>query len=323
MPHVGNYLGAISNWKRLQDEAANRESVLFSVVDMHSLTTEAGREDLLQNTRNTLATLLACGIDPERSILYNQSRVSGHAELCWILTTLAPMSELRAMTQFKDKSSGSNIVLTGLFTYPVLMAADILLYQATHVPVGDDQVQHLELARVLADKFNRIFCTERGHASLFPIPNVLHTEARRVMSLRDANKKMSKSDPAASSRIDLSDSPTEISKKIQKAKTDSINGIQYDPTNRAELANLIDLYSAFTNLSPQEIETRHQNHNMLQFKNALSDAIIAKIGPISAKLETLKKDTIYLDHVAEMGAKSANEQAAETMQIVRARVGYL
>jgi tryptophanyl-tRNA synthetase len=290
---------------------------------MHSLTTEAGRVDLLENTRNTLATLLACGIDPERSILYNQSRVSGHAELCWILTTLTPMSELRAMTQFKDKSAGSSITLTGLFTYPVLMAADILLYRATHVPVGDDQVQHLELARTLADKFNRVFCVERGYDPLFPIPNVLHTESRRVMSLKDANKKMSKSDPASSSRIDLSDSPAEVSKKLRKAKTDSISGIQYDHTNRPELANLIDLYSAFSNLSPQEIEIKHQAHDMFIFKQALIDAVNATVGPISSKIELLKNDKTFLDHVADKGAKSANEQALATMRLVRPLIGYL
>ena len=233
------------------------------------------------------------------------------------------MSELRAMTQFKDKSAGSNIILTGLFSYPVLMAADILLYRATHVPVGDDQVQHLELARVLAEKFNRIFCTEHGREPLFPIPAVMHTPSRRVMSLKDANKKMSKSDPAPTSRIDLSDSPQEVSKKIQKAKTDSTLGIQYDPTNRPELSNLIELYSAFTSLTPNEIEAKHQAHNMSQFKQALADAINATVGPISVKIENLKKDTTYLDHVADMGAKAANEQAQSTLSLVRPLVGYL
>lgn len=233
------------------------------------------------------------------------------------------MSELKAMTQFKDKSSRSNIILTGLFTYPVLMAADILLYRATHVPVGDDQVQHLELARVLADKFNRIFCSELGHEPLFPIPKILHTETTRVMSLKDGTKKMSKSDPAPSSRIDLSDTAEEISKKIQKAKTDSFNGIQYDPLKRPELSNLLELYAAFTGLSPQEIATQHEHHDALTFKRALADAINATISPISSKLATLKNDHTYLEHVAELGSKSANEQAAATMHLIRSRVGYL
>lgn len=323
VPHIGNYLGAISNWKSLQDVSEHREDSLFCVVDMHSLTTEAGRADLETNTRNSLAALLACGIDPEKSVLYNQSRVSGHAELCWILTTLAPMSELRAMTQFKDKSAGSNIVLTGLFTYPVLMAADILLYRATHVPVGDDQIQHLELARNLAAKFNRIFCTEKGKDPLFPTPSVIHTAEKRVMSLKDAKKKMSKSDPAPSSRIDLSDSPAEVAQKIQKAKTDSISGITYEPETRAELANLIDLYSSFSHLTPQEIVERHQAHNIADFKKSLADAVNATIGPISTKLENLKKDTSYLDHIAAIGAKEANRQAQETMTLLRPLVGYL
>lgn len=323
VPHIGNYLGAISNWKKLQEEAKSKEDVIFSVVDMHSLTTESGRIELCRNTRASLATLLACGISPDKSILYNQSRVPGHAELCWILTTITPMSELRAMTQFKDKSAGSNIVLTGLFSYPVLMAADILLYRATHVPVGDDQVQHLELARVLADKFNRIFCKEHGHAPLFPIPQVLHTTSRRVMSLKDATKKMSKSDKAPSSRIELSDSKDTIARKIQKAKTDSIVGITYDPTNRPELANLIDIYSAFTSLPPQEIVTRHQTHSILNFKTALSDAIISTVGPISDSISKLQADPASLDHVADIGAKRANEQAQATLSLLRPLVGYL
>lgn len=289
---------------------------------MHSLSTEAGRKDLSLNTRATLSTLLACGIDPEKSILYNQSRVPGHAELCWILTTLTPMSELRAMTQFKDKSAGSNITLTGLFTYPVLMAADILLYRATHVPVGDDQVQHLELARVIASKFNRVFCTEHGHAPLFPIPKVLHTATRRVMSFKDSQKKMSKSDPAPSGRIDLSDSPETITSKIKKAKTDSILGIQYDPEGRPELANLIDIYSAFSNMTPHEIASHHQSHNMGQFKQSLTDALLATLAPISANIAKINADTKYVDHVAEIGARSANLQAQETLSLMRPLVGY-
>lgn len=323
VPHIGNYLGAISNWRHLQDLSQKREDSLFCVVDMHSLTTEGGRVDLEQNTRNSLATLLACGIDPEKCVLYNQSRVPGHAELCWILTTLTPMSELRAMTQFKDKSAGSNIVLSGLFTYPVLMAADILLYRATHVPVGDDQVQHLELARALADKFNRIFCTEKGHEPLFPIPNIIHTTSRRVMSLKDSKKKMSKSDPAPSSRIELSDTPAEVTKKIQKAKTDSIVGITYDHDARPELANLIDLYSAFAHLSPEEIVNIHQAHNIIDFKKALAEAINAIVGPISTKLENFKKDPTYIDHIAAIGAKEANAQAQATLSLLRPLVGYL
>jgi tryptophanyl-tRNA synthetase len=233
------------------------------------------------------------------------------------------MSELKAMTQFKDKSASVNVVQAGLFTYPVLMAADILLYRATHVPVGDDQVQHLELARVIAGKFNRIFCTEHGHKALFPIPQVLHTTAKRVMSLKDASKKMSKSDPAPSSRIDLSDTPEQVRKKIQKAKTDSIVGIEYDPEKRPELANLIDIYSAFSSMTPQEIAIRHQSHNIIEFKTALSDTLLATLSPISTKIAKIKDDISYLDHVADVGAKSANLQAQETLHMMRPLVGYL
>ena len=249
--HLGNYLGAIRQWVALQYEA---EESLFCVVDLHALTVPQDPQALRQSTRDTVAAYIACGIDPKHSIIFHQSAIAEHSELAWLLSTLTPLGWLNRMTQFKEKAGKhkekSNL---GLYSYPVLMAGDILLYKATHVPVGEDQKQHLELTRDIAGLFNRQF------SETFPLPEpMILGEATRVMSLRDGTKKMSKSDASDNARIHLTDAPDVIMKKLQKAKTDSEEGINYDQENRPELANLIQLISAFTGETKDAIVAQHQ-----------------------------------------------------------------
>lgn len=269
---------------------------------------------------NMVATFLACGLDPEKSILYNQSRVPGHAELTWILTCLTPMGSLKVMTQFKEKTASKGMALTGLFSYPVLMAADIMLHKATHVPVGEDQTQHLELARTLADKYNRVYAEG---TDFFPIPNVLHTDVKRVMSLRDGTKKMSKSDPSEYSRINLSDSVDEIQKKIAKAKTDCTMGITYEPGTRPELANLLSIFSSLSGRSIDDIVNEYQSQDILKFKNALTDVVVDKVGTISKEYTKYKSDPSYLLQVLDTGSERARQSAAITMDEVRKQVGLV
>ena len=315
--HLGNLLGAILRWVRMQDEA----ECLFFLADLHALTVDVDPAQLHANVREMAAALIASGIDPARSILFRQSAVTAHAELSWILQGTARMGWLNRMTQFKDKSGkNKDSSSVGLFTYPVLQAADILVYQATHVPVGEDQKQHIELARDIALKFNNDFNTELFIA---PEPFIGGGTAARVMSLRDGSAKMSKSDPSDMSRINLTDSDDTIAQKVRKAKTDP----EPLPTDPAELAgrpearNLVGIMAAATGRSETEVLAEFAGQGFGAFKPALADALVALLAPLRNRLEDLRRDTAMLDrHLAE-GAERARALAAPTLAEAYRAVG--
>ena len=315
--HLGNLLGAILRWVRMQDEA----QCLFFLADLHALTVDVDPAELRANVREMAAALIASGIDPERAILFRQSAVREHSELAWVLQGTARMGWLNRMTQFKDKSGknkeGSSV---GLFTYPVLQAADVLLYNATHVPVGDDQKQHIELARDIALKFNNDFETE-----LFTVPEpfIGGGSAARVMSLRDGSAKMSKSDPSDMSRINLTDSDEAIAQKIRKARTDP-DPIDADPANlgdRPEARNLVGIYAAVTGTSVEAVTAQFAGQGFGAFKPALADALIALISPLREKLVHLRGDPAELDRILAAGADKARALAAPTLAQAYRAVG--
>ena len=315
--HLGNLLGAILRWVRMQDEA----ECLFFLADLHALTVYVEPKELESNIREMAAALIASGIDPKKSTLFRQSAIPAHSELTWILQGTARMGWLNRMTQFKEKSGkdreGSSV---GLFTYPVLQAADILLYRATHVPVGEDQKQHVELTRDIALKFNNDYDVE-----LFvpPEPFIGGGTAARVMSLRDGRSKMSKSDPSEMSRIHLTDSDETIAQKIRKAKTDPEplpdNAEELDP--RPEARNLVGIYAAVTGESVEQVLARFAGQGFGQFKPALGDALIALIAPIRSRLEKLRHDTDELDRLLAAGAERATEIGRPTLAAAKAAVG--
>ena len=315
--HLGNLLGAILRWVRMQDEA----QCLFFLADLHALTVDVDPAELRANVREMAAALIASGIDPERAILFRQSAVREHSELAWVLQGTARMGWLNRMTQFKDKSGknkeGSSV---GLFTYPVLQAADVLLYNATHVPVGDDQKQHIELARDIALKFNNDFENE-----LFTVPEpfIGGGSAARVMSLRDGTAKMSKSDPSEMSRILLTDSDEAIAQKIRKARTDP-DPIDADPANlgdRPEARNLVGIYAAVTGTSVEAVTAQFAGQGFGAFKPALADALIALISPLREKLVHLRGDPAELDRILAAGADKARALAAPTLAQAYRAVG--
>lgn len=312
--HLGNYLGAIRNWVDMQ----NDYDCIFCVVDLHAITVPQDPELLKKNTRETLAAFIACGIDPENTVLFNQSAVSGHAELTWYFNCITPLGWLNRMTQFKEKAGKQkdNAVL-GLYAYPVLMAADILLYKATHVPVGEDQKQHLELSRDIAGAFNRQF--KEDYFAL-PEPLILG-EATRVMSLRDGTKKMSKSDESDYSRVNLTDSADEIAKKFKKAKSDAEMEINYDPENRPEAANLITIYAALSGGSIKDIEQKFRSTGFAELKNELADLAVSQLEPISSEMNKLMDDEAYLDGILKTGAKKASEVAESNLKEIRELIG--
>lgn len=316
--HLGNYLGAIQNWTRLQNSLAPGDEALFSVVDLHSITTSAGRQNLRLNTFRIAAVLLACGLDPEKSIIFVQSRVSGHSQLHWLLSCLTPMFMLNNMTQYKDKVRQSHEPNLGLYAYPVLMAADILLYGTTHVPVGDDQDQHMQLARALAKKANLHWNTDH-----FIEPEMVTTRFSRVMSLTDSTKKMSKSDTKESSKLSLFDSPDVLAEKIKRAKTDSIDGVSYDETLRPEVANLINIFSAMAGRPNEDICAEFVRSNMLEFKLALTDVVISGLKPIYENLTRYEQDRAYVESVLEEGARKANAIAEENLRRINDILGAL
>jgi tryptophanyl-tRNA synthetase len=307
--HLGNLLGAILRWVRMQDEA----ECLFFLADLHALTVEVDPAQLRANVREMAAALIASGIDPERAILFRQSAVREHSELAWVLQGTARMGWLNRMTQFKDKSGknkeGASV---GLFTYPVLQAADVLLYHATHVPVGDDQKQHIELARDIALKFNNDFDTE-----LFTIPEpfIGGGSAARVMSLRDGSAKMSKSDPSDMSRINLTDSDEAIAQKIRKARTDpeplpsEIDGLG----SRPEARNLVGIYAAVNGGSVEAVLAEFAGQGFGTFKTALSDALIGLIAPLRERLIELRGNPDEIDRILAAGAAKATRLAAPTI----------
>jgi tryptophanyl-tRNA synthetase len=325
--HLGNYLGAIVKFVELQKEAP----CLFCVVDMHAITVWQEPDELLRNTREVTAAFLAAGIDPEKHIIFNQSHVSGHAELAWILICVARMGWLSRMTQFKEKAGKDREnASVGLFAYPCLMAADILLYRATHVPVGDDQKQHLELARDIAQKFNNDFAesaASHGHADgFFPLPEPLISgPATRVMSLRDGTKKMSKSEPSDMSRINLTDNADEIAKKLKKAKTDpeplpsDVEGLK----DRPDADNLVGIYAALARTDKASVLKEFGGAQFSKFKPALVELAVEKLAPIASEMKRISDDRAYIDEVLKDGGERANEIASKHLRVIKDIVGFL
>ena len=323
--HLGNYLGAIRNWVRMQDEMPDGGECLFFLADLHALSMPHSPQDLRRSTREMIAALVACGIDPEKSVLFNQAQVAAHAELQWLLSGTARMGWLNRMTQWKDKAGknreGASIAL---FTYPVLQAADVLLYQATHVPVGDDQKQHLELARDIAQKFNNDFASEDAPVFTLPEP-FIPPVAARIMSLRDGSAKMSKSDPSEMSRINLTDDADTIMKKVKKAKTDpeplpsEASGLD----GRPEALNLVTIYSALKMCSVDDVLGEFGGQGFGQFKPALGELLIEVLEPISTRFGQLTKDQTALDSILSDGASRAANLASPTLDAAYDALGLL
>ena len=335
--HLGNYLGAIRKFVALQES----HDCIYCVVDLHSITAQLVHADLKDQTRSITAAFLASGIDPTKHIVFNQSRVKAHAELAWIFNCVARIGWMNRMTQFKDKAGKDreNASL-GLLAYPSLMAADILAYRATHVPVGDDQKQHLELTRDIAIKFNNDFSHRIGELGVgvemmmgeetvngfFPLTEpLIEGPATRVMSLRDGTKKMSKSDPSDLSRINLTDDADGISKKIRKAKTDpeplpsDLEGLK----TRPEAENLVGIYAALADMSREAVIGEYGGQQFSAFKPALADLAVAKLAPIAAEMRRISADRAYVDAVLRDGGERAGAIAEETMRSVRDIVGFL
>lgn len=317
--HLGNYLGALKNWVKLQNDM----DAIFCVVDLHAMTIEHDPETLRNNIREVAAAYIAAGIDPDKNILFNQSAVSGHAELNWILACHTPLGWLNRMTQFKEKAGKQkdNAVL-GLYAYPVLMAADILLYKATHVPVGEDQKQHLELARDIAGAFNRYYKAD----GFFPLPEPqILGEATRVMSLRDGTKKMSKSDESEYSRINLTDDADTIALKIRKAKTDPepLPETVEELEKRPEANNLVTIYAALSDTTRAAVLAQFGGQQFSAFKGALADLSVAKLAPIAGEMNRLLDDKAELDRLLKKGADRAGEIAARTVNEVKDLVGLV
>ncbi|MAN79783.1 MAG: tryptophan--tRNA ligase [Rhodospirillaceae bacterium] len=317
--HLGNYLGAIRNWVHLQQDY---EDCLFCVVDLHAITVWQDPTQLRASTREVAAAMIAAGIDTEKSIIFNQSQVPAHAELAWIFNCVARMGWLNRMTQFKEKAGkNKENASVGLFAYPNLMAADILAYKGTHVPVGDDQKQHLELARDIAQKFNNDFGVD-----FFPVVEpLIFGEATRVMSLRDGSKKMSKSDPSDQSRITMTDDADAIAKKVRKAKTDpdalptSKDGFE----GRPEAANLMGIYAALSGQDLAQVIQDHGGHQFSQFKQDLADLMVDKLQPITTEMRRLADDPGYIDGVLKRGAEKARALSEPIMAEVHDIVGFL
>ena len=317
--HLGNYLGAIRNWVKMQDEMDADSQCFFFLADMHSITVHEAREQRIRNVRDMAAALVAAGIDPDRSVLFNQARVPAHAELCWLLNGTARIGWLNRMTQFKDKAGknreGASV---GLYTYPVLQAADVLLYKATHVPVGEDQKQHLELARDIAVKFN----TDYGDTFTLPEP-FISKAAPRIMSLRDASAKMSKSDPSDASRINLVDDDDTIAGKIRKAKSDAdgLPGEVAGLAERPEARNLVTIYAALAGVTPDAVLAQFAGQGFGAFKPALADLAVATLSPIRRRLTGLLEDRAAVSAVLADGAARASALAAPTLAAAQAAVG--
>jgi tryptophanyl-tRNA synthetase len=324
--HLGNYLGAIRNWVRMQEDMANTGGdCLFFLADLHALSQPFVPAELSANTREMTAALVACGVDPDRSVLFNQAQVPAHVELQWLLNGTARMGWLNRMTQFKDKSGknreGASIAL---FTYPVLQAADVLLYQATHVPVGEDQKQHLELARDIAQKFNNDFCP--ADAPLFTLPDpIIPPEAARIMSLRDGSAKMSKSDPSDMSRINLTDDADTIMNKVKKARTDpeplptDAKGLE----GRPEAANLVGIYAAMAGTSVDAVLADFAGKGFGAFKPALGELLVDQLAPINARFVELRQDRGALDAILRKGAEKARALGAPTLARAYAALGLV
>ena len=318
--HLGNYLGAIKNFVELNND--NENNCVFCVVDLHAITVKQDPKELRKNIRETVATFIASGIDPSKSIIFNQSKVTAHSEAAWILSCVARMGWLNRMTQFKEKAGkDKEKASVGLYSYPVLMAADILLYDATHVPVGDDQKQHLELCRDIAQKFNNDF----GVKDFFVAPEpLIQKEFSRIMSLKDGSKKMSKSDISDLSRINLTDTKDQIINKVKKAKTDPLPmpSDTKELDKRLEASNLIGIYSSLNNSSLEEIIKTFSGKNFSDFKENLSQVLVDKIYPISQEIKKLLNDSNYLDQILSEGSKKADEIASQKIKKIKEIVGF-
>jgi tryptophanyl-tRNA synthetase len=325
--HLGNYLGAIVKFVALQDQY----DCIYCVVDLHAITMWQDPAELPRAIREVTAAFIACGIDPKRNIVFNQSQVAEHSELAWVFNCVARMGWLNRMTQFKEKAGKDREnASVGLYAYPTLMAADILVYRATHVPVGDDQKQHLELARDVAQKFNNDYAASihaHGYGdAFFPLPESLITgPAPRVMSLRDGSKKMSKSDASDYSRINLTDDADAIAQKIRKAKTDPepLPSEEKGLETRAEADNLVGIYAALAGTSKASVLKDFGGGQFSQFKAALVDLAIAKLGPIGGEMKRLVQDPPYIDSVLADGATRAQVLAGDTMRAVKDIVGLV
>ena len=318
--HLGNYIGAIKNFVELQNQKDNE--CVFCVVDLHAITVKQDPKILKSNIRETTAAFLASGIDPKKSIIFNQSLVSAHSEGAWILGCIARMGWLNRMTQFKEKAGkDKEKASVGLYIYPVLMAADILLYDATHVPVGEDQKQHLELSRDIAQKFN----LDYKAPNFLKVPEpLIQKNFSRIMSLKDGNKKMSKSDPSDLSRINMTDTKDEIVNKIKKAKTDtdSLPSTDKDIQKRPELENLLGIYSSIKKQTLLKSNDEFSGKNFSDLKQKLTEVVVEKFFPISNEINKLQKDPKFIDNVLQEGAEKAEEIANKKVQEIRKIIGF-
>ena len=318
--HLGNYLGAIKNFVALNNNKDNK--CVFCVVDLHAITVSQDPKELKNNIRETVATFIASGIDPKKSIIFNQSQVSAHSETAWILSCIARMGWLNRMTQFKEKAGKDKEKASiGLYSYPILMAADILLYDSTHVPVGDDQKQHLELCRDIAQKFNNDFKVD----DFFKAPEpLIQKEFSRIMSLKDGLKKMSKSELSDLSRINLTDNKDQIINKIKKAKTDN-DPLPADDENlrtRPEVENLLGIYSSLSDQSLKKSINEFSGKNFSEFKEKLAELVVEKILPISTEINKLQKDVNYIDKVLKEGGNKANLIASKKVEEMKKIIGF-
>tara|TARA_X000000950_G_scaffold280998_1_gene376733 strand:+ start:19868 stop:20869 length:1002 start_codon:yes stop_codon:yes gene_type:complete len=318
--HLGNYLGAIKNFVELSNDNSN--SCIFCVVDLHAITVHQDPKELKNNIRETVATFVASGINPEKNIIFNQSKVSAHSETAWILSCIARMGWLNRMTQFKEKAGKDKEKASiGLYSYPILMASDILLYDSTHVPVGDDQKQHLELCRDIAQKFNNDFKVN----NFFKIPEpLIQNEFSRIMSLKDGLRKMSKSEPSDLSRINLTDDKDQIVNKIKKAKTDTLP-LPFkddDLENRPEVKNLFGIYSSLISSDLKKTIKDFSGKNFSDFKEVLTEVLVEKIVPISTEIKKLLNDKSYLDKILSDGSKKADEIASKKVKKIHEIIGF-
>jgi tryptophanyl-tRNA synthetase len=318
--HLGNYLGAIKNFVELNNN--NENECVFCVVDLHAVTSKQDPKKLKDNIRETVATFIACGIDPKKSIIFNQSTVSAHSEAAWLLSCVARMGWLNRMTQFKEKAGkDKEKASVGLYSYPILMAADILLYDATHVPVGEDQKQHLELCRDIAQKFNNEYDVD----DFLKVPEpLIQKEFSRIMSLKDGSKKMSKSEPSDLSRINLTDDKDSIVNKIKKAKTDPLSlPLNVNELNeRPEAKNLLGIYSSINNISLENSVNEFGGKNFSEFKKELSQVLVEKINPISIEIKKLINDKVFLDKILIDGQKKANNIASQKIKKMQEIIGF-
>jgi len=316
--HLGNYLGAIRNWARLQDEF----EAIYCVVDLHAVTAPHDPKELSRATREVTAGLIASGIDPARSIIFNQSMVPEHAELSWLFNCVARLGWLNRMTQFKEKAGKNREQASvGLYAYPVLMAADILAYKATHVPVGEDQKQHLELTRDIAQSFNSTYGLD-----FFPLPEPqIFGSATRVMSLRDGTKKMSKSDESDYSRINMTDGADEIAQKIRKARTDPdpLPGTVDGLAERPEALNLVSIYAALEDIEIDQVIQEYQGQGFSTFKKALADLAVVRLGPVGNEMKRLTAESGEIDKVLADGAERATQLSRPIVAEVREIMGFL